>query len=654
MINTNELKQVFDELRLKQADLHRRPLTNFDKHSGDKIFEISMKAINDVSNHNHKAPMQAASLPTGSGKSTSAYALIAANALLDEDFSAAYIVPTVKMGIEAQEGIESLLGKGSTVLWSSYHKDIGRNEDETKHALGFLPDRVHSKSELPESRIIIVTHNLLKYDMKNNHDSGCQCYMNKPRSIVFIDEHPDFVDIITIKPSDIQSFHDDIAGVEYEHAWLPLLAEVTYRMSMMVQSSGKGYTKATLLSTEEAEALTDESLLSILDAGLNGLSFELKAKERLKRRRLLDFLIAASKLSCFYSKVDKSFIAYRLDFEPKAGFILLDATADITGLVDLHPDIKLADQCIQVDYSNLKVIHGRLPKSFQNIRKVKERHELGTRYGRWIKKTVLANTKAGDDVLVVVHKAVLDLNFVIPANAPEQPDNWEGRTINTQNWGAGVGLNKFKNKSHVFLFHEFHPKRSKTISDTHAWGQQDISDELLTKAEGKKKTTGIYSPTGIYLSPYEGHLLRWHKQLAMRGNARNVDDNGKCGAMTLYTTMPMNRLLKHYDRLFPNAALPMKAELPTSSHELTENLTGKEGLKDILMSCMKAEISADEILRLTGIKSNHLARDFNSETVSPIASAYGWRLVSAKDLGKSGRLKYIVNDNLRINELMIA
>jgi hypothetical protein len=34
------------------------------------------------------------------------------------------------------------------------------------------------------------------------------------------------------------------------------------------------------------------------------------------------------------------------------------------------------------------------------------------------------------------------------------------------------------------------------------------------------------NPKGIFLTARDGHLLRWNKQLACRGNVRNIDAEG--------------------------------------------------------------------------------------------------------------------------------
>jgi hypothetical protein len=83
--------------------------------------------------------------------------------------------------------------------------------------------------------------------------------------------------------------------------------------------------------------------------------------------------------------------------------------------------------------------------------------------------------------------------------------------VNTQNWGAGIGLNKFKTKTHVFLFSEFFPCRHQTIAAVHGLSGEPLCENHPKNAVGRRRTEDDYTPRGIYLDPYEGHLLRWTK-----------------------------------------------------------------------------------------------------------------------------------------------
>lgn len=652
MINRDDFYKAFMANREQAAARFDRTLTDFDRLISDRMFEAAYRAMGQAEDGRFahfetgeypEAQVEAVSITTGGGKSQSAYALIAAAASLDSDFTAAYIVPTVKMGIEAQEGIEALLGEGSTTLWSWCHKDKGRDTGRINEELGFVPDRVHSRSEIPQSRIVILTHKFLKAEMLSDIESGARHYMGMLRDLVFVDEHPDMVDIVDAQASDVMAFHDQLALWQRDHAWLPILTSIATRMSKTVDAVKQGYVSPGLVSEEEAAEFESVGLSDIVEL-IREPDWSVYKRHDVAEEyfKLVRLFKAASRVSSFYSAKDKTFFGYEFPYKPMPGFVMLDATSDINGLHELHPNIHVAKDVPQVNYERLTVKQTRLPKAFRNIGETTSDHELGSRYGRWMQRVVLANTQPGDEVLVVTHKKVLDLHFLKPAKDVSTPADWDGRSVNTMYWGAGVGENKWNHKTHVFLFGEFHVPRHKTISDRHAWGEKPVSDDVLSKAISHRASGSIYQPKDEYLSPYKGHLLRWSKQLAMRGNARNIDGQGRCGEMTLVVTTALPELVEHFHRLYPGADLPRPAKKPSGIEDLSEVATKGDGLVELMMDPNKSLIGADEVKRVTGIDTNKLKGVFESASVAKVAAAYDWILVSAKDLGRSGRMKYLV------------
>lgn len=662
MINRKSLHASFIEMRERQASINSRELTKFDVMVGDRIFQLAHEAMTRSKLHDdgmdpgerERVVMEVASIATGGGKSQSSCAFIAAAAKLDPEFSAAYIVPTVKMGIEAQQGIEALLGEGTTVLWTWCHKHKGRDKSKVKEELGYVPDRVVDRSDLPESKIVILTHKFLENETISGNDNGARRYMGRLRDVVFIDEHPELVEIVSATPASLLGFHDDLSRWDAQAEWLPLLSEVAGRMAQVMQAADKGFIVPQLLNPEDVEVLDGASVQQIAELIDEDLSSLRKQSEARKYYEIISFLKAAANSSCFYSKKDKTFFAYKLNFEPQPGFVLLDATADLHGLLELHPEIGIVKDVPQVNHKNLDVRYIKLPKGFRSVKDITKSRQKGEAYGRWIRRVVLANTQPGDDVLVVTHKDILGLHFVKPSHNIDTPADWEGRRVNTLNWGAGVGLNKWKGKTHVFLFGEFYQPRFKTISETHGWRQEPISESQLQEATAKKVGTNRYKPQGIYLNPFRGHLLRWSKQLAMRGSARNVSWNGVCAPMKLIVTTPLPDLLEHFERLFPGAPLPQPATKPRGVEDITDEPTGRDGLIELLVGESKAVVGADEVARRTGLRQDQLTREFKSDNVRSVAQAYGWTLRSAQEIGVSGRMRYLVNDRLWVSESTFA
>lgn len=640
-MNHRFLENRFIETRKQQIKLFNRDFTAMDLQVSEIMFNTAVAAINNVKTGNRETCMQAVSLATGLGKSASAYALIATFCRNDPHFSAAYVVPTIKMAMEAQEGIEKLLGVGTTTLWSSYHKHKGVDRTKAMGELGFIPDRLVNKNDLTESRVVIVTHGQLQHELKTGRDEGTLNYLGKPRSVVFIDEHPDLLQVVDATAGQLQDFYDNLVMMDCNHPWLPVISNVVHRMATVVRTEGQTYIPTELLSKEEGQVFSEDHGLSLWDLTDEEMSDDRRFGQLKGMRDLVVFLQAASKGSVFYSRKDWTFFAYQLNFTTTyPGFVLLDATSDLTGLVCLHPKVKPVD-VPQVNYSNLDMRYITMPPKFKRIKEIIKRAPIGREYAQFIYQTVMANTESGNEVLLVVHKDVLTQELIGSSEDPARPLNWEGRKVNTQNWGGGVGLNKFKHKTHVFLFGDFYMPRAVTIAQTHGWSQKPVSEGMLKLAEGIKKSGDVYAPQGDYLRPHEGHLLRWSKQLAMRGTARQVDEKGNCFAMKLFTTMDLTYLLPNLYRLFPGVMPPKQAEISKDDHCV--DIKGRQGLiKLLLATTSKAIIGADEIEIVTGIKSSKLSREFYA--VEETIRVLGWRIATARELGIAGRTNYLVND----------
>ena len=644
--DTNDIGRLhlaFVEMRAKQAQLLGRTLTPTDEAAGRVIFDTAIAAARDVQDDCHNVAMRSVALSTGTGKSTSAYAFMAAAARVDPEFSAAYIVPTVRMGIEAQDGIEALLGPESAVLWSSYHKPKGRDLNATKEELGFVPTRLVARSSLSEARVLIVTHKCWEDEQRSGEDHGVTHYMGQHRRVVFVDEAPDLVEILTADALDVQHALDELRLGDASHPWVPLFTEIAHRMNSLIGPTGQTYAPAALVGRDEVAVLANATVGELREYTDSTLS----DVERLKRARglydLAAFLRAAADGCCFYSRIDRVFVAYSLGFRPSPGHVLLDATSDIAGLVSLSPHVRPV-KVPPVSFRNLDTVHVDMPREHRRAKDVCAKASTATAYAAWIREALIANTAPGDDVLLIVHKAMLDHEYVKRADDPDHPHDWDGRRVNTGHWGAGVGLNVWKDKTVVFLAGEWHPKRASTIANFHAWSGSKPTGRDLKKAEGKRVAGELHAPQGAYLDAHEGHLLRWTKQLAMRGAARNVDADGHCGHMKLITTADSHRLDQHFGRLFPGAPMPRTGFRPTSDSTLPR--TGRAGLCDLLRDLKADRIGADEVEQITGIRTADLMRALKTPAVKATLVAYRWRLAPASALGLAGRRKFLVRDGL--------
>jgi hypothetical protein len=125
----------------------------------------------------------------------------------------------------------------------------------------------------------------------------------------------------------------------------------------------------------------------------------------------------------------------------------------------------------------------------------------------------------------------------------------------------------------------------------------------------------------------EGHLLRWTKQMALRGRGRCFDENGTCGRQKLVFTGEVSRLLAHFTRLFPGAQPPVVTDgglEPTREQKLYEVLS-KPGLPD--------EVSTKWIGQQMQVPWRDVSKHLMPlERVQRVLDGLGWSYVS-----RSGR-----------------
>jgi hypothetical protein len=313
------------------------------------------------------------------------------------------------------------------------------------------------------------------------------------------------------------------------------------------------------------------------------------------------------------------------------------------------------------DYSNLTAVMIEVPKKWKRLRKImkKDRSEL-LAYGDWIKETILTNTSPGDHVLTYAQELLYNQHVLDRAEDPAQPVDFQGRSLNSEHYGSGIGRNIWKHKGVVVLVGDYFLPRSAAVAEVHGWSERPITPEGLKQAEGVRVYGDVYMPQGDYRLVHEGHALRWMKQAAMRGAAREHLDEGGCGHMKLVIlTADPNMVLRSWSRLFPGAPAPKTAHVQAvlgkaQVRSVLDNRLGQyvdgsrdkggyDGLVQLLRVCTEACISGDVIWEKLGIRSCDLKAALNSPGVAPTASTYGWTVVRAKELGRPGRGNWLVN-----------
>src|SRR5262249_40482773 len=197
----------------------------------------------------------------------------------------------------------------------------------------------------------------------------------------------------------------------------------------------------------------------------------------------------------------------------------------------------------------------------------------------------------------------------------------EGRQVALTHWGDGIGASNWKDADVVFLFDEFYKPRRAAISDAQALRNHKATEGDLATM----KTQNSRAPAVDALS--EGHLLRWSKQMTLRGRARCFDEHGVCGKQKLVCTGDRQRMLANVNTLYPGA-----------SKTLVKG--GKENRTEALLALLSGHSLPDELsTNVVGQRLKRPWREFvdvmRQDSVKLQLEALGWRYVSQRGRGGS-------------------
>lgn len=624
-IDGERLRTDYERALKAQAGLQKRILSPINRAVSDVVFNTAMRALEDTRGNINTGKFKVVSAPTGSSKTTSAIAFaFAGYSTMPDDFSCAFVVEEIRAAQEIYSQLLELLPPEVVGIWTSQHDAKRPPMDHQAGQPLFTLDQMR---EIP---IVVFTHSKWIAEMERQADWGIRCHRGHPRDILFIDEQPKVINIYNKTHADVAKAGVDIARMEPDHPWVDVLTEVSARMQSLFRTDGSDLEEAELLHCLEAADFSEERAEAIW-RGHYGYpaTDEYLATFKFLKACTLGY-------SFFTRQKPREFVAYLPQFEPAANQVLLDATADVSEL-SLMMGGELAEGLPEIDYSNLTIHHLDHPKEFSKINRVVDNRGRSVEYAEWIHKAVMENTSDGDVILVVMHKAMFERHALFP-HAPAEPnhDVFPNRKAYIIWWGQGIGSNTYKTATKVFMFSEFYMPRRTTVANTlGASGRQAKEGDLRSINRNL---------TGDYLTIQEGDLLRWTKQLACRGNVRNVGLDGKCGNMGLYTSMDFNRLIRNLDRLFPGAKAPTKVKPKAKANGEARGVanSGRDGLINLLSTTDAIQISSKEVEALTGISSRNLKVELAAPSVAPVAATYGWSIVPSKAIGKPGKGNWLV------------
>jgi hypothetical protein len=178
--------------------------------------------------------------------------------------------------------------------------------------------------------------------------------------------------------------------------------------------------------------------------------------------------------------------------------------------------------------------------------------------------------------------------------------------------GYGIGANVWRDADVVFVCDDFYlPQR--TIKAT------------LQGLKGHKATEGFLAdPNATWSDELEylrdGHILRWMKQMALRGKAREMDEEGICGPQKLVITGDLVRLLAHRPKVFPGAKIRSEQRLDQEGHWL-------EKLTALLLSLDQDEEVLTKVIgeKLGGVEWGDISGNLKKQkSYDAVLESIGW------------------------------
>ncbi len=503
-----------------------------------------------------------AAAPPGTGKTSHAIALMAATVRtadsedLSKPYGCLFVVDQIKKADDMYRQINELL-PGQVAVWTSDH-DVNSTNPSQVH----IPhDRRFNVDQLEQYAIAVVTQAFLRGPRGDKARHVIHGDHRVPRALTIFDEQTKEVEVYDIKTSQAEAVRE---AIERDRRFGDLKSKLDPLIDFLrAQSKKTGNSIETPNDDPEAWRVARE--LGWF-AGEDAEQFVLNNGRDIEH--LEEVFGFASQMYRNYAFIFRrsggargsNFMAYVPAPAPNGNSILLDATADIDGVSKLVPWREHV-AVPQVRYDSLQIVHAH-DHTRENLSDFLKRKDNRRKYAEHAEKVILDIMPVGARGLIVCKKRLADDKLFLKdavkraaSSSDSQskdrfPLDFAGRHLAVTWWGGhGIGANDWKEADYVFEFGEhFLPDRTMFAT------VQGLRGDTATKGMlWKTKSTNV-TPDEVNLAT-QGHLLRFMKQLGMRGRARKFDRNGICGKQVLVLTCDFERLLVHADRLFPGATL---------------------------------------------------------------------------------------------------
>lgn len=565
MIPAREVLRATYDAVIDEIDSTRgsQQLTNtFYSKIGDAVFEACYSALEDAEAARAiptpHPRLRVVPAPVGSGKTSFSQAFIVALVRLADDdpgllCGCVFVVKERQAADNLYRKITALV-PGRVAIWTQDHNAKSTKRPETVQE----PAARYEMGDLQDYPIAIVTHAFFKgKNGRKAHSHLCDGVL-QPRVLTIVDEQPDDVIIFDVTLAEATAVWEAIQCEEGQGTAIsPLLQPLIAFLA----------SKAFGSSLEKPS--NDPPAWETITSGLQWFT-TLDARDYAKARRdripriaaVFGLAAAAYKVCAFITRYDSNvprFVGYENSIMLRPGMVLMDATADVDGVTQLCAASRVHVQTPQPNFANLKIVHVDNRYIGRNLSKVLAKDKDRLDYVDWMKSIIREHVGQGQRALVVCKKVLFD-NRNVPDwdRRDERFDDaaiytsqygWDvdERKLCATHWGTGIGENLWQDADVVLLFGEFDKPRRTSIALAQGLTASKATEGAL------KSMRAINSRCTQVDTIREGDLLRWMRQMALRGRGRNFDEHGVCGHQKLVCTGDYERLAANAKRLFPGA-----------------------------------------------------------------------------------------------------
>jgi hypothetical protein len=536
-------------------------------------------------------------------------------------YGCVFVVDQIKKADEVYRDLNALL-PGKVKIWTTDH-DVNNKQPEKVEN----PAARFAREDLKHSPVIVATHRFYLGTRGHNARNVVRNGIFGHRALTIVDERPDEAPSLDIMLSEAQTVREALMQShpetrEHLDALLRFMEQYSYARPNRLFRPGvelhmDPITKSLgWFNSDAADSLTRSN------TNVPGVDRLFSFARALVTGR--GYVATSGALAHFFGYDSKRVV------DLAAGTILLDATADIDGVNNIVT-WRTPSETPRASFDNLEVIH--VPQhTKKRLSEYLNTAPNQRAYVRWMVDTIKEHMVPGERALVVCKKILFKHERVPqwPEGDPRFKDTdsyaklyeWDidGRKLCATHYGTGIGSNAWNDADVVFLFDEFFLRRQVAIATTQGLRGHRVDEGDL----GAMRTLNAKA-RGVDMIA-EGHVLRWTKQLALRGKARFYNGQGVCGKQRLVIGSDLKRFSMNVSRLFPNAKITM-ADTPIDAPlapRVIEFLRGAQATK----------IKPKDLSRYLGrpwrtVSGKLLTPEFKSSVVS-----LGWRYV--KGLGRAG------------------